>query len=252
MKCPAPDWTLPRVLAHRCGGALAPENTLAGLTIAANLGFHAVEFDVMLSTDKSPWLIHDDLLDRTTNGTGKVCDTADVVLGALDAGGFQHKAFAGEKLPRFEKTAQRLHELGLMANVEIKPAIGHEAETGEVVARAILELWRGRSWPLVSSFSEEALVAARKVAPELPLGFLWERPPVDWLARMDAVGAFSLHIAAWEVTDEILATAKSRQIPVLCWTVNDPLEAEDLFRRGVTSLFTDRLDLFVGIATSKK
>lgn len=244
MNCPQLEWQLPRVFAHRCGGALAPENTLAGLAVAANLGFRAVEFDVMLSANGSPWLIHDDLLERTTNGKGKVCDTSDAVLGELDAGGFQHKAFAGERLPRFEATVHRLHELGLMANVEIKPAIGHETETGEVVTRTLLKLWQGRPWPLVSSFSEEALVAARKLAPELPLGFLWERPPVNWLARMDAIGAFSLHIAAWEVTDEILATAKARKIPVLCWTVNDRPEADALFKRGVTSIFSDRIDLF--------
>ncbi|MEO8409530.1 MAG: glycerophosphodiester phosphodiesterase family protein, partial [Propionivibrio sp.] len=56
---------LPRVIAHRCGGALAPENTLAGLRIAAAMGFEAVEFDVMLSADGSPWLIHDETLART-------------------------------------------------------------------------------------------------------------------------------------------------------------------------------------------
>ena len=246
MKCPAPEWSLPRVFAHRCGGALAPENTLAGLTVASRLGFRAVEFDVMLSADGSPWLIHDDLLDRTTNGTGNVCDTPDSVLAGVDASVAHHRAFAGERLPRFEATVQRLHELGLLANVEIKPAVGHEAETGEVVARAILKLWQGRPWPLVSSFSEEALVAARKVAPELPLGFLWERPPVDWLERMEALSAFSLHIAAWEVTDNIVATAAARHIPILCWTVNERAEAETLFKRGVTSVFSDRIDLFSG------
>ena len=65
---PAPSWVLPRVFAHRCGGALAPENTLAGLRIAQALGFGAVEFDVMLSADGSPWLIHDEALERTTDG----------------------------------------------------------------------------------------------------------------------------------------------------------------------------------------
>ena len=244
---PVLEWALPRVFAHRCGGALAPENTLTGLAIAARLGIKAVEFDVMLSADGTPWLIHDDLLERTTNGAGKVCDTADKVLQELDAGGFQHPAFSGEKLPQFEIAALRLLEFGLMANVEIKPAIGHEAETGEVVARTIQKLWQGRPFPLVSSFSEESLVAARKVAPELPLGFLWECPPADWLARMDAIGAYSLHSAAWEISDEMLATAKSREIPVLCYTVNDPAAADALFKRGVSSVFSDRIDLFGGM-----
>ena len=98
---PAPGWLLPRVFAHRCGGALAPENTLAGLHIAAALGFGAVEFDVMLSASGTPWLIHDETLERTTNGAGRVCDTPDGVLQTLDAGVFRHPSFAGEPLPAF-------------------------------------------------------------------------------------------------------------------------------------------------------
>ncbi|HMV07072.1 MAG TPA: glycerophosphodiester phosphodiesterase family protein, partial [Accumulibacter sp.] len=92
-------WALPHVLAHRCGGALAPENTLAGLRLAARLGFSAVEFDVMLSADGTPWLLHDETLERTTNGRGPLAATADRVLAGLDAGAAHHPAFAGEPLP---------------------------------------------------------------------------------------------------------------------------------------------------------
>jgi glycerophosphoryl diester phosphodiesterase len=247
MNRPAPLWTLPRVFAHRCGGALAPENTLAGLPITAALGFRAVEFDVMLSANGSPWLIHDEMLERTTNGVGKVCETSDEVLHGLDAGCFHHRAFAGEPLPTFEATMTRLRELGLMANVEIKPAAGFEAETGEVVARAIMTLCQGTTLPLVSSFSEQALVAARKVAPQLALGLLCERPPVDWVERMDAVAAFSLHCSARELDDDVLATAKAKGIPVLCWTVNERAGAQALFARGVSSVFSDRIDLMNGV-----
>lgn len=62
------DWPHPRLIAHRCGGALAPENTLAGLRKAFELGYRAVEFDVMLSGDGTPVLIHDETLERTTDG----------------------------------------------------------------------------------------------------------------------------------------------------------------------------------------
>jgi glycerophosphoryl diester phosphodiesterase len=68
---------LPRWFAHRGGGSLAPENTLAGIRLAARLGYKAVEFDVMLSGDGTPVLIHDETLERTTNGVGRVCETPD-------------------------------------------------------------------------------------------------------------------------------------------------------------------------------
>ena len=243
---PSPSWALPRVFAHRCGGSLAPENTLAGLPLARALGLRAVEFDVMLSADGSPWVIHDEMLERTTNGQGQVCTTTDAQLAALDAGAYQHRSFAGEPLPTFAVVAQRCRELGLLANVEIKPAAGFEAQTGEVVARAIVELWRGAAWPLVSSFSEVALACARRVAPQLPLGLLCDRPPADWRLRLAAVDGYSLHCNANEIDDATLAEAARAGVPVLCWTVNAPAQASTLFARGVTSIFADRIDLLHG------
>ncbi|MBK7423150.1 MAG: glycerophosphodiester phosphodiesterase [Propionivibrio sp.] len=240
---PAPEWPLPSVFAHRCGGALAPENTLAGLRIAASMGVQAVEFDVMLSADGSPWLIHDETLERTTNGRGRVCDTPDRVLHSLDAGGYQHRAFAGEPLPTLEAAAACCRELGLMANIEIKPASGFEALTGEVVTRRILELWQGAPLPLVSSFSQIALETARRLAPKLPIGYLCVRVPADWLRRLDSLAAFSLHCAASELDDSIRDAANAVGIPVLCYTVNDRQLAASLFERGVTSVFSDRIDL---------
>lgn len=247
MNRPSPDWSLPSVFAHRCGGALAPENTLAGLRIAAALGFRAIEFDVMLSADGTPWLIHDETLERTTNGSGQVCTTTDAVLQGLDAGIHNHHAFAGEPLPRLESIALSCRELGLMANVEIKPATGFEAVTGEVVARRIVELWKDAPLPLVSSFSEVALEAARHVAPQLPLAYLCVRPPADWISRLGALGAYSLHCSSEEIDDSVLRTASTCDIPVLCWTVNKRHVAESLLKRGVTSVFSDRIDLMANL-----
>ena len=77
----------PRIIAHRCGGALAPENTLAGLRVAARLGCRGVEFDAMLAADGVPVLIHDETLERTTSGLGRVTDSESAQLIRLDAGG---------------------------------------------------------------------------------------------------------------------------------------------------------------------
>lgn len=109
--------------------------------------------------------------------------------------------------------AQRCRELGLLANVEIKPAAGFEAQTGEVVARAIVELWRGAAWPLVSSFSEVALACARRVAPQL-LGLPCGRPPSDWQERLAAVAGYSLHCDANEVDDDAGAGGTRRRAGV--------------------------------------
>lgn len=239
---PRLGWRLPRVFAHRCGGALAPENTLAGLRIAARLGLRAVEFDVMLSADGSPWLLHDETLERTTNGLGRVCETRDAELRVLDAGLRRHPGFAGEAVPTLAAAALLCRQLGLQANVEVKPAAGFEALTGEVVGRCVRAFWAAGELPLVSSFSQVALAAARAAAPELPLANLYQRIPSDWLARLQESGALSLHCDALALDDDVLAEARAGGIPVLCYTVNDPLLAAALFQRGVTAVFSDRID----------
>lgn len=228
---------LPRFIAHRCGGTLAPENTLAGLHAAAAKGFRAVEFDVMLSADGTPVLIHDETLERTTNGIGRVCETPDAVLFSLDAG-------QGERIPTLAEAATLCRRYGLIANVEIKPAAGFEAKTGEVVAAAVQALWANAPAPLLSSFSFDALDSAATAARALSRGLLYETVPEHWqddAARHDAA---SVHCAARKLSDSTIASVREAGLPLLCYTVNDPAEAEALFRRGVSAVFTDRLDRF--------
>ncbi len=237
---------LPRWFAHRGGGCLAPENTLAGIRLAARLGFKAVEFDVMLSGDGTPVLIHDERLERTTNGVGHVCETSDAQLFSLDAG-------AGEPIPRFEEAALLCRQLGLLANVEIKPATGFELPTAETVARLTGELWRDAPvQPLISSFSPAALEIARDLAPQIRRGILFELVPADWLAELRRLRAVSLHCAGDLLTDTVLAEASTEGIPVLCYTVNAEKQAKNLLERGVSAMFTDRLDLFAGETFSYK
>ncbi|MFH1659279.1 MAG: glycerophosphodiester phosphodiesterase [Pseudomonadota bacterium] len=237
---------LPRWFAHRGGGALAPENTLAGIRLAARLGFSAVEFDVMLSGDGTPVLIHDETLERTTNGRGAVSETPDAQLFALDAGD-------GERVPRYADAVAACRDYGLLANVEIKPAAGFERQTGETVARLSAGLWQG-AWvqPLFSSFSLEALEIARDLAPQIPRGVLFEQVPADWLETVRRLQAVTLHCAARHLSDDVLAEAQANGIPVLCYTVNTENAAKSLLERGVSALFTDRLDLFVAETSAYK
>lgn len=237
---------LPRWFAHRGGGALAPENTLAGIRLAARLGFAAVEFDVMLSGDGTPVLIHDETLERTTNGRGLVCETPDAQLFALDAGN-------GERVPRYAEAVAACREYGLLANVEIKPAAGFERQTAETVAGLSVGLWQGAGvQPLISSFSLEALEVARDLAPQIPRGVLFERVPADWLNTVRHLQAVSLHCAARLVNDDVLAEAQANGIAVLCYTVNTEKAAKSLFSRGVNAVFTDRLDLFASETSAYK
>ena len=239
-------YPLPRWIAHRGGGSLAPENTLAGIRLAARLGYRAVEFDVMLAGDGTPVLIHDETLERTTNGRGRVSDFSHAELARLDAGG-------GEAIPTFADAARLCRALGLLANVEIKPAAGFDVATAEAVARVALDAWQGSDRPpLISSFSLPALAVARDLAPDLPRGLLFEEVPAGWLDEMRRLRATTLHCDAGRLSDAVAAGAAEAGVPVLCYTVNRPEQAADLLRRGVSAMFTDRLALFAGETSAYK
>jgi glycerophosphoryl diester phosphodiesterase len=220
----------PHVIAHRGGGSLAPENTLAGIMLAARLGRRGVEFDVMLSRDGIPVLIHDETVDRTTDGSGAVAALTLAELRRLDAG--------GEPVPTLAEALDLCHTLGLWLNAEIKPGRGREAATGELAARLLAARWPGAG--IVSSFSETALAAARSVAPKLDYALLVDEPPADWRQRLERLGCRALHCRAEHFRPELAATGT----PVACYTVNDRKQADALLAAGAVAVFTDRPDLW--------
>jgi glycerophosphoryl diester phosphodiesterase len=229
------SWPYPRVVAHRGGGALAPENTLAAIRLGASLGFRGVEFDVMLAGDSTPVLIHDETLERTTGSRGQVAATPYASLVKLDAGN-------GEHIPRFEEAAALCRSLDIWPNVEIKPAAGHERATGAAVARMTSELWRGAALaPVMSSFSLAALEAAREAAPEARLGYLVDEVPPDWDSAMKRLGCVALHCNQAKLTAAQAAAVHAAGYGLLCWTVNDPITARRLLAWGVDCLVTDAL-----------
>lgn len=242
----ADGWRYPRYIAHRGGGALAPENTLAGISLAARLGFRAVEFDVMLSADGIPVLFHDETLERTTDGRGKLAEHTLSQLRKLDAGSKHHPAFVGEAIPTLDEALSLCHALNLAANIELKPSPGTDHENGMTVSRQVQETvsrWLQLAL-LLSSFSETALAASREVADDLPRALLVTEIPADWQPRLEQLGGQALHCAAEHFHPGKIDAIKAAGYALACYTVNETTEAERFFAAGATALFTDRLDLF--------
>ena len=229
-------WSYPRFVAHRGGGALAPENTLGGMRMGASKGFKGVEFDVMLAGDGTPVVIHDETVDRTTNGKGEVPRMSYPELSRF-------KTENNEKIPTYAETVALCRELGLWANVEIKPAKGHERATGEAVARMTRDLWKGAPlMPELSSFSIEALEAAQAAAPELKRGYLVKDVPGDWRATMRRLDCVALHCNYRALTPNIAAEAHAAGYGVALWTVNEPSDAKRVLAMGADCIITDALD----------
>jgi glycerophosphoryl diester phosphodiesterase len=237
-------WPYARIIAHRGGGTLAPENTLAGMRKAKELGFTGVEFDVMLAGDATPILMHDQRLERTTSGSGAVADTAYRDMHKLDAGSWFSREHAGEPIPSFERAGRLCLELGLWADIEIKPVTGEEAQTGAATALTARALWRGAPLqPLLCSFQPASLAAAQEAAPELARGALTKRIPPDWERWMQKLGCVSLHCDYRLLLPQQARAVRDAGYWLVCYTVNDPAIVRVLFDWGADAVITDRLDL---------
>src|SRR5471032_1228358 len=193
-------WPYPKIVAHRGGGTLAPENTVAGLRAGVAYGFRAVEFDVMLSRDGIGMVMHDPDFGRTVAGQGSVAETDAIDLSHMDAGAWFDPRFTDELVPFFTQFIDYCKEQHIWMNVEIKPVPGFEAETGRWVAQVTRASFEQEvaagdpaQLPLLSSFSPVALAAARDAAPDLPRACLLDKIPADWQAQATELGAIAIH-----------------------------------------------------------
>ena len=242
MTTPAPP-VLPPVTGHRGAKGHAPENTMAGLKKAVDLGARWVEFDVKLTADNELVLIHDDTVNRTSNGKGAVAGMTLSDIRKLDAGRWFSSDFSGEAVPTLAEAMDYLAAKGIGANVEVKACPGREAETGAAVARALAGRWFGGPAPiLISSFSTDSLAAAGQAAPQIPRGFLTLKFIKDWAARMDELKCATFHVLDRRFTEARTRAIREAGYRPLAYTVNDPARARELLSWGVESIITDYPD----------
>jgi len=249
------DWPYPFWIAHRGAGTLAPENTLAAFRLGASHGYRMFECDVKLSADGTAFLLHDDTLVRTTTATP--ASEAEPVAGRhpwqhlvrLDAGSWHSPAYAGEPLPTLEAIADFCIAHGHLLNIEIKPTIGTERHTGEVVAQQAARLWRNALVPpLLTSFEIPALEGALAVQPDLPRGLLIDaledQTWAQWLAHAKRLRcqAIVCNYALWNA--KTVTLAKAAGFRLLSYTVNKTDEVQRLIDLGTDGVITDRVDQF--------
>jgi glycerophosphoryl diester phosphodiesterase len=237
-------WRYPRYAAHRGAGKLAPENTLAAMHVGYAHGYRMVEFDVKLSGDGVPFLLHDDTLDRTTTGCGRADALTWAELAKLDAGSWHSPEHAGEPLPTLAAVARWAIANGVACNIEIKPTPGRERETGAAVAIDALTLWGDAVLlPLLSSFSETALSAARSAVPEVPRALLLDRVPHDWGERLSNLECIAIDVDYRALDEAQIADVHLEGYRVMTYTPNDPPVVESLLAWGVDCIITDAIDV---------
>ena len=240
-------WLWPAVIAHRCGGLLAPENSIEGLVRAHGVGCRGAEFDAMLAACGTPVLMHDETLERTTVGRGRVADTPWAVLSqvALRTRGGE---VSPECIPSLAMALDACLALGVSPNIEIKPSEGADRATGHAVAELAARQWpRSASVPpLLSSFSIPALEAAALAAPDLPRALLLEIVDADSLAVAQRLGCIALVVEQSQLSALLISRAHAAGLGVAIYTENDAERGQHSLVLGLDGLITDRPALFLG------
>jgi glycerophosphoryl diester phosphodiesterase len=223
----------PLIIGHRGASAYKPENSLAAIALAAEQGADGVEFDVQLTADGRPVLMHDTTVDRTSDGRGKVSDLTVAELQKLDLGD-------GQTIPTLDEVFE-IFGGRLLYNVEIKDwqlrARGLETAVAQAIAAHNLA-----EKVVVSSFNPLVL---RRIRPELPpgvgLGMLRYLGLAQYSYLFAASDADHPHYSM--VNEKYMAWAKRRNQRVNVWTVDDLAEARRLAALGVQAIITNKPDL---------
>lgn len=231
------------IAAHRGASAVAPESTAAAIRAAARAGAEMIELDVQMTRDGRLVVFHDDRLERTTNGRGRLAKTTYAALAKLDAGSWFHPTFSGERVLLLSQ-ALRLVPRRMRVNLELK-----STRRGRAVIRRVVHAVRrdaGRHDMLLSSFDPRllALLGRRRMSRAL----ICNRRPDSSLAHAIRAGFEAWHPHVSLVTAARVARAHAAGVCVRVWTVDDPMQARRLSRQGVDGIFTNDPGKFRGRA----
>jgi glycerophosphoryl diester phosphodiesterase len=214
---------------HRGAAGHEPENTLRSVKKALELGANGIEVDVHLANDHLV-VIHDDTLDRTTNGTGAVAEKSFAHLRLLDAG-------CGERIPTLEEVFETVNHQAII-NVELKGP-GTALPVVKLIERYVQERgWRYEDF-LISAFDHTQIQTAKKLQPQIRIGALIDKVSPGLAASAEQLEAWSLHPGKRYVTPELVADAHRRGLKVLVFTINKPAEIAAMAALGVDGVFTD-------------
>lgn len=229
------------ILGHRGASSLAPENTLPAFNLAAHSGAQ-IELDVQLSKDGQVVVIHDERLERTTNGKGFVGNHTLAELKQLDAGSWFSEKYAGTLIPTLDEVFTTLPNK-VSINIELKtnfiPYTGIEQKVIEIVKRH-----KAMSRVLISSFNWESLTIAHRLEAKLKLGLLFDNIQPQLWSKARLLNVYSIHPLATLLSPDLVWQSHSWGYRVLPWVVNSRNRMLKLKAMGVDGFFTDCPQIF--------
>jgi glycerophosphoryl diester phosphodiesterase len=242
------------IFAHRGASAHAPENTIAAFELAIKQGADLVELDAKLSADQRVVVIHDQTVDRTTDGTGRVSTLDYDSLRILNAGYRFRESFPGECIPRLEEVIE-ICVGRIKINIELTNYLSPFDQLAGEVSRIINHYHLGEQ-VLVSSFHPIPLRKFHDLSPEIPIALLARKGYQGWLSRgwlgRVLISYDALHPEKSDITEALIATARKLEYPVHTYTVNDAGDMARLISLGVDGLITDDPLLASSVAKDHK
>ncbi|GHV95482.1 glycerophosphoryl diester phosphodiesterase [Spirochaetia bacterium] len=238
-------------LAHRGFSGKYPENTKRAFMAAIQeTPCHGFESDVHLSSDGEPVIIHDDVLDRTTNATGPVGKRSFRELRELDCGSWKGSEFAGEQIMHLDELLALVIEHNLFLNLEIKNnEVFYQGIEKTVINR--IKACKAEERVLLSSFNHPSMLICKEIEPKIKTGLLYGQPMIaaDEYARSYGMDAIHPGINCLEYSPELVGKCHEKGLQVNTWTVNTEENIRFCIQLGVDSIisnYPDKVALILG------
>jgi glycerophosphoryl diester phosphodiesterase len=231
------------IIAHRGASGYAPENTLASINLAIEMGCDAIEFDVQLTSDEQLVVCHDFTVDRTTNGLGEIKNLTLVDIKKLDAGSWFSEKFAGEQIPTLEEVLNLVPN-DLFLHIEIKKTSTDDRNIEKKLNDYLIKYNRISS-SLISSFCHSSVRELKRYNSQVSIGMAVEADliePIKYIENNDLL-LYSFHPCYDYVSPNMIKQFHEHNIKINCWTVNDKEVAIALKEMGVDSIFTNFPDI---------
>ncbi|MBR0536604.1 MAG: glycerophosphodiester phosphodiesterase [Clostridia bacterium] len=228
-----------RMIAHRGYSAVAPENTLPAYRAAGESDFWGAECDIQLTSDGVWVLMHDDTVDRTTNGTGNVSDLTYAEIAALTVdGGNGLEQYPGTKVPTLTEYLDVCKEYRLHPVIEIKPSADPASLDG---LAAILSAREEKNMFVIISFGGEICARMKELMPETPVYYLFSGSVSEQAIAFAAENGLDGLDVYCGMPDDAVQAIKAAGLDTIVWTVDDLETAERFYKLGVTAVTTNAL-----------
>ncbi|WP_416150422.1 glycerophosphodiester phosphodiesterase [Salipaludibacillus sp. HK11] len=226
------------IFAHRGSAGTHPENTIVSFEEALNTGVEGIECDVQLTKDGIPVVIHDETVNRTTNGDGWVKDYSYEELKLLDAGSWFNSSFNETTIPSLEELFQWAFNNTLFLNIELKSGLirypGIEAIVLELITKYNL-----KDRIIISSFNHYSLVEFHRLDPTIETAILFMEGLFEPWNYAKSIGASALHCYLPVAVPELLQGASQAGMPVRPFTVNEDAHIHELIKMRFDAIITD-------------